>query len=67
MSIPTIAALPPLVTIERTAELLDCSPATVRRMISRGEINAVRLRARMVRVVTESIFDAARPIPTAAA
>lgn len=67
MSVPTIAALPPLVTIERAAELLDCSRDTVRRMISRGEIQAVRVGSRMVRVVTESLFAAPRLIPTAAA
>ena len=60
MSAPAItetAALPPLVTKERAAELLDVSPDTIRRMISRGEIRARRIGPRLLRIETASLFE----------
>jgi excisionase family DNA binding protein len=37
-------AIPALLTVAETAARLSCSPATVRRMISDGELQRVRLR-----------------------
>lgn len=41
------------VSIARAAQLLDCSPATVRRAIERGEIRAVRLMGKVIVPVVE--------------
>ncbi len=65
MSILDTNTLPPLVTLANAAELLDCSPDTVRRMVARGEIRARRVGPRLLRVETASLFDAATPIAAA--
>lgn len=44
-----------LVTIAETAEILGLSAKTVRRRIAEGELDAVRLGRRTIRVKTESI------------
>src|SRR5439155_11830721 len=36
------------VSISKAAKLLDCSPATVRRAIERGELRAVRLMGKVI-------------------
>lgn len=41
---------PEWLTIEQTAELLQLSAKTVRRMISRGELDARRIGPRLIRV-----------------
>ena len=44
---------PLAVSIPKAAKLLDCSPATVRRAIDRGEIRAVRLMGKVIVPVVE--------------
>ena len=41
------------VSISKAAKLLDCSPATVRRAIERGELRAVRLMGKVIVPVVE--------------
>ena len=41
------------VSISKAAKLLDCSPATVRRAIERGELRAVRLMGKLIVPVVE--------------
>lgn len=41
---------PEWLTIEQTAELLQLSTKTVRRMISRGDLEARRIGPRLIRV-----------------
>ena len=50
----TSAPLLPLMTISETAAILHLAPRTVRRMISRGELYAVRI-GRSVRIRREDI------------
>lgn len=42
--------VPHLLTIERFARELDCSQRTVRRMIDRSELRAVRLGSKAIRI-----------------
>ncbi|GAA4747837.1 hypothetical protein GCM10023350_35940 [Nocardioides endophyticus] len=44
-----------LVSITETAEILGISPKTVRRRIATGDLAAVRLGRRTIRIRTESI------------
>lgn len=44
-----------LVSIEATAEMLDVLSKTVRRLIAAGELAAVRVGRRSIRIRTESI------------
>lgn len=67
MSILDAETLPPLVTLDTAAELLSISKDTLRRMISRGEIEAVRIGPRLLRVRTESLFALGTPLVTASA
>lgn len=39
---PAVVVVPRLLTIAHVAELLDCSPRTVRRRITDGSLSAVR-------------------------
>lgn len=55
----------PTWTINQVAEFLNCTHWTVRRMISRGEIPAVRIGS-MIRVNPADIRKAARPVTNAA-
>ncbi|MFC7789736.1 helix-turn-helix domain-containing protein [Microbacterium sp. MAHUQ-60] len=50
------------VSIEAAANLYDVSRDTIRRMISRGEIEAVRFGPRLIRVNIASIPAAVRSI-----
>lgn len=44
-----------LVSIAQTAEILGVSAKTVRRRIAEGELDAVRIGRRTIRIKTESI------------
>lgn len=55
----------PLWSIERTAEHLDCSRDTIRRMISRGELPARRF-GRLIRIDPADLRKASKPITNAA-
>lgn len=59
------STLPPFIRIEAAAEMLDCSPDTIRRMISRGEIRARRIGRKLLRVETASLLEAGAPIKAA--
>ena len=48
-------SVPALLTVHEVAALLSCSPYTVRAMIRRGDLPAVRLSARMLRVRAEDL------------
>jgi excisionase family DNA binding protein len=52
---PSAIATRRLVSIADTAEILGVSAKTVRRRIASGELDAVRLGRRTIRVKTESI------------
>lgn len=57
-----------LQTIETTAEQLCVHPRTVRRMVARGEIVAVRVgNGRILRIDADSLAEALRPIPAGGA
>lgn len=45
----------PLLTTQQVATLLNVTPATVRAMVRRGELPAVRLSARVVRYRPEAV------------
>ena len=53
------------VSIPKAAEMLDCSSATVRRAIERGEIRAVRLLGKVIVPVAEleRLLGIERPKP----
>ena len=51
----TATATRRLVSIAETAEILGISAKTVRRRIATGELDAVRLGRRIIRIKTESI------------
>lgn len=46
---------PATLTIHEAAQLLRCHPATVRRMIARGDLQTIPTSGRMVRIVAASI------------
>lgn len=48
-------------TVPEVAEALSCSPDTVRRLIARGEMRAVRF-GRLIRVATGEVALAGRPV-----
>ncbi|RCL89395.1 MAG: DNA-binding protein [Microbacterium sp.] len=50
------------VSIETAAATFDLSVKTVRRMISRGEVDARRFGPRLVRVSVDSFVENARPL-----
>jgi len=56
----------PMLTVSEAATAMRCSPATVRRMISSGELEAVRLgrqQGRSIRVPTSALVEAmSRPV-----
>ncbi len=56
----------PLLSIPETAEWLGVSVATVRRMIARGEIPALRIGPRLVRIDPDDVKKFAPVTPTAA-
>lgn len=49
-------------TIAVAAAMLDVSPKTIRRMITRGEIEAKRFGPRLVRVNLARLSDSGRPM-----
>ncbi|WP_147915715.1 helix-turn-helix domain-containing protein [Ruania zhangjianzhongii] len=51
----------PYLTVPEVAEALSCSPDTVRRLIARGEMRAVRF-GRLIRVATGEVARAGRPV-----
>lgn len=52
----------PWVPIDQAAEHFSFSPDTVRRMISRGEIEGRRFGPRLIRVRLDEIENAGRPL-----
>lgn len=48
-------------TVPEVAEALSCSPDTVRRLIARGEMRAVRF-GRLIRIASGEIARAGRPV-----
>lgn len=64
MSRRTLAPLTErLVTLEQAADLLQVSPVTVRRMVSRSELRAYRV-GRFIRFDPADLARACQPIPT---
>ncbi len=55
---------PRLATIAEAADYIRCTTRTVRRMVSRGDLVAVRIGPRMLRVDLNQIDALAREIPT---
>lgn len=55
------ASSEPLYTIEQAAERLNCSTATIRRQIARGELRAVRF-GRSIRIKPRDLERALRPV-----
>jgi excisionase family DNA binding protein len=51
----SVATIPRLVPLTKAAEILAVSPKTVRRYIAAGDLDAVRLGRRTIRVRVESI------------
>ncbi len=49
-------------TIPQTAEYLQCSNDTVRRMISRGELKASRFGPRMIRIDPLDLEKVRKPV-----
>ncbi|KTS09910.1 hypothetical protein RSA3_12280 [Microbacterium testaceum] len=52
----------PWVPIETAAQHYSVSPDTIRRMITRGEIEGRRFGPRLIRVQIPAILTAARPL-----
>lgn len=52
---------PQLLTLEQVAERLNCSIYTARRMVSRGELKAVRV-GRLIRIKPSDLERAMRPV-----
>lgn len=50
-----------LLNVAQTSQYLGCSANTVRNMIQRGELSAVRLGPRMVRIRREELDAILRP------
>lgn len=43
------------VTVQKAAQMLACSPKTVRRLIASGEIEAYRMGARAIRIPLDAV------------
>ncbi|WP_075890668.1 helix-turn-helix domain-containing protein [Actinomyces provencensis] len=57
----------PLITIQQAAELLQCKPVTIRRMISRGCLKAYRFPgSRLIRVDPRDLDRIKRPVTNVA-
>lgn len=56
-------------SIDQVAEQLGCSPWTVRRQVSRGEIRAYRApgKSRLIRIKSTDLDKAMRPVTPVAA
>lgn len=57
----TLSQAEPLLTVEQAAERLNCSTYTVRRLISRGQLRAVRA-GRLIRIKPRDLERALRPV-----
>lgn len=55
----------PLLTVHQVAEALGCSHWTIRRMISRGELKAVRI-GQMLRIDPREVRKVIKPVTNAA-
>ncbi len=56
------------VSIPTAAKLLDCSPATVRRAVERGQLRAVHLMGKLIPMVElERHLGIKRPVPSSEA
>lgn len=54
-------------TIQESAEALNCSEITVRRLVSRGELPAYRLgKSRVIRIKRRDIDKLLRPVTSLA-
>lgn len=53
---------PDWTTIAEAAEILRCSTKTIRRMIYDGEIEAVRIGKRLIRIKVSSLRDLGEPM-----
>ncbi|MBH0099370.1 helix-turn-helix domain-containing protein [Salinibacterium sp. NSLL150] len=53
---------PDWITIVEAAELLRCSTKTIRRMIYDGDIYAVRIGKRMIRIRASSLREIGEPM-----
>ena len=53
-----------LLTMQQAAEMLGCTPKTLRALVSRGTIRAYRLGPRQIRLKREDVLSALQPIPT---
>ncbi|HEY3530386.1 MAG TPA: helix-turn-helix domain-containing protein [Nocardioides sp.] len=54
-----------LASIPEAAEFYGCSTKTIRRMVARGDLRAVRVGPRMLRIDAAELEARLRPIPTA--
>jgi excisionase family DNA binding protein len=45
------------ISVQRAAELLDCSENTIRNMINDKQLQSLRLRGRIMRIFVDSIED----------
>lgn len=61
----SVKPVPQMWSIARTAEYLDCSKDTVRRMISRGELRAHRF-GRLIRIDPSELTKAGKPVTSLA-
>ena len=61
------AALSNQLTIAETAERLNVSPNTVRRMIAAGDLKAYRYGPRLIRIDPADILAAREPVTSLAA
>ncbi|MER3387940.1 MAG: helix-turn-helix domain-containing protein [Microcella pacifica] len=55
-------ASPQYVTIATAAERLSVSEKSVRRWISQGELPAVRVAGRLIRIPADALADLGRPL-----
>jgi len=46
---------PKMYTVQEVAEILHVSPRTVRRLIERGELQAVRISKRLIRILEQDL------------
>ena len=65
MSHSTVTPTRAYASIEVAADMLECSPRTVRRMIAGGEITGYRIGKRLLRVDLVEVEAQLRRIPTA--
>ena len=54
-TLPNGLGEPALLTVDEVARLLKCCPRTVRRRIAEGELKALRIRPRAVRISLDAL------------